>query len=103
MDAFCLLVVSCLGVAQPTVGGRQRTVEGAGGIWEHCLRVKAFRLLVDSGLGVASQRQMVGGARGIWEHCLRMDAFCLPMDGKLGVAQPTAGDRRRTVGGIKGI
>jgi len=31
MDAFCLLVVSCLGVAQPTVGDRQRTVEGAGG------------------------------------------------------------------------
>ena len=50
MDAFCLLVVSCLGVAsqrQETGGGQ---LGGIKGIWEHCLRVKAVRLLVD-GIG----------------------------------------------------
>jgi len=31
MDAFCLPVDGKLGVAQPTVGDRQRAVRGAGG------------------------------------------------------------------------
>jgi len=36
-----------LGVAQLAAGDRQQAVGGIKGIWEHCLRMKAFWLLVD--------------------------------------------------------
>jgi len=51
VKVFGLPVDGKLGVAQPTVGGWRRVVGGAKRIWEHCLRTKAFCLLV-SGLGV---------------------------------------------------
>jgi len=95
MEAFCLLVVGCLGVAQPTVGDIQRAVGGAGGNLG-ALPANGCFLLVsgwDWGLGA-------GGKFGSTACC--MDVFGLLVVSCLGGCPANGGRQAAGSWGRKG-